>query len=103
MNCSITGDALCCSLRFNNVVIISNESLNLYLWSLTPLHLSATLQLYQLVNEVVGSSEYLCSAGGKFCNHSAEFLMCVGNKGSRLGVILSHMNRILQVCTVHQW
>jgi hypothetical protein len=66
-------------------------------------HLSATLELYQLVNEAVSSSEYLCSAGGKFCNHSAEFLMCVGNKGSRLGVILSHMNRILQVCTVHQW
>ena len=37
---------------------------------------------------------YLCSAGGKFCNHSTEFLVCVGNKISRFDVILSHiMNR----------
>jgi len=43
------------------------------------MHLSATLELYYLVNEIVGSSEYLCSAGGKFCNHSTEFLVCVGN------------------------
>jgi hypothetical protein len=40
---------------------------------------------------VVGSSEYLCSAGGKFCNHSTELLVCVGNKISRFDVILSHM------------
>ena len=26
-------------------------------------------------NEMVGSSEYLCSAGGKFCSHSTEFLV----------------------------
>ena len=44
-----------------------------------------------LVNEIVGSSEYLCSAGGKFCNHSTEFLVCVGNKISRFDVILSHI------------
>jgi hypothetical protein len=43
---------------------------------------------------MVGSSEYLCSAGGKFCNNSTEFLVCVGNKISRLDGILSHiMNR----------
>jgi len=29
----------------------------------------------KLVNEIVGSSEYLCSAGGMFCNHSTEFLL----------------------------
>jgi hypothetical protein len=40
---------------------------------------------------MVGSSEYLCSAGGKFCNHSTELSVCVGNKISRLDVILSHM------------
>jgi len=40
---------------------------------------------------VVGSSEYLCSAGGKFCNHSTEFLVCVGNKINRFYVILSHI------------
>jgi hypothetical protein len=40
---------------------------------------------------MVGSYEYLCSAGGKFCNNSTEFLVCVGNKISRFDVILSHM------------
>jgi hypothetical protein len=33
---------------------------------------------------MVGSSEYLCSAGGKFCSHSTEFLVCVGNRIIRL-------------------
>jgi hypothetical protein len=43
---------------------------------------------------MVGSSEYLCSAGGKFFNHSTKFLLCVGNRISRFDVILSHiMNR----------
>jgi len=42
---------------------------------------------------MVGSSEYLCS-GGKFCSHSTEFLVCVGNRISRFDVILSRiMNR----------
>jgi len=40
---------------------------------------------------MVGSSEYLCSAGGKFCSHSTEFLVCVGNRISRFDVMLSHM------------
>jgi hypothetical protein len=40
---------------------------------------------------MVGSSEYLCSAGGKFCNHSTEFLVRVGNKMNRLYVMLSHI------------
>jgi hypothetical protein len=40
---------------------------------------------------MVGNSEYLCSAGGKFCSHSTEFLVCVGNRIIRLAVILSHM------------
>jgi len=40
------------------------------------MHLSATLELYYLASEMVGSSEYLCSAGGKFCNHFTEFLVC---------------------------
>lgn len=43
---------------------------------------------------MVGNSEYLCSAGGKFCSHSTEFLVCVGNRIGRFDVILSHiMNR----------
>jgi len=43
---------------------------------------------------MVGSSEYLCSAGGKFCSHSTEFLVCVRNRISRFDVILSRiMNR----------
>jgi hypothetical protein len=33
----------------------------------------------------------MCSAGGKFCNHSIKLLVCVGNKISRFDVILSHM------------
>jgi hypothetical protein len=49
---------------------------------------------------MVGSSDYLCSAGGKFCNHSTEFLLCVGNKISRFDVILSHiMNRNIVTLT----
>jgi len=40
---------------------------------------------------MVGSSEYLCSAGGKFCNHSIEFLVCVGNRICRFDEILSQM------------
>jgi hypothetical protein len=54
------------------------------------LHLGATLENV-LVSEIVGSSEYLCSGGGRFCNHSIEFLVCVGNRISRFDVILSHM------------
>jgi hypothetical protein len=49
---------------------------------------------FVLVSEMVDSSEYLCSAGGKFCSHPTEFLVCVGNKTDRFGVILSHtMNK----------
>jgi hypothetical protein len=40
---------------------------------------------------MVGSSEYLCSAGGKFCNHSVEFLVCVENRICRFNVILSQV------------
>jgi hypothetical protein len=40
---------------------------------------------------MVGSTEYLCSAGGKFYNHSPKFLVCVGNKICWFVVILSHM------------
>jgi len=45
INCSMTGDALSCSVRFNHVVIVSYESFKLYLWSLNPVHLSATLEV----------------------------------------------------------
>ena len=54
------------------------------------MHLSDTLEYY-LVNEMVGSSEYLCSAGGKFCSHYTEFLVCVGNRINWFGVILSRI------------
>ena len=57
------------------------------------MHLSATLE-YQLLNEMDGISKYLCSAGGKFCSHSSEFLVCVGNRIYWFDIILSHaMNR----------
>ena len=55
------------------------------------MHFSATLELYQLVSEIVGSSEYPCSVGGKFCNHSTECLVCARNKVSRFDVILSYV------------
>jgi len=43
---------------------------------------------------MVGSSEYLYSAGGKFFSHSTEFLVCAGNRINRFDAILSHiMNR----------
>jgi hypothetical protein len=45
-NCSIMGDAPSCSLMFNHVVIHSNESPGLYIWSLNPMHLSATLDFW---------------------------------------------------------
>ena len=49
---------------------------------------------------MVGSSEYLCSAGGKFCNHSTEFIVCVGNRINRFDVIVSHiMNRYIITLT----
>jgi hypothetical protein len=43
---------------------------------------------------MVGSSEYLCSAGGRFCIHSIEFLVCVGKRICRFVLILSHMMKI---------
>jgi hypothetical protein len=43
---------------------------------------------------MVWSSEYLCSAGGRFCIHSIEFLVCVGNRICRFVVILSHMMKM---------
>ena len=52
------------------------------------------------MSEIVGSSEYLCSAAGKFCDHSTEFRVCVGNKISRFDVILSHvMNKNILMLT----
>ena len=41
--------------------------------------------------QIVGSPEYLCSAGGKFCDHSTGFLVCVRNKISQFDEILSHI------------
>ena len=46
---------LSCRPIVNHVVIVCNESLGLYRWSLNPMHLSATLDL--VVSEMVGSSE----------------------------------------------
>jgi hypothetical protein len=43
---------------------------------------------------MIGSSEYLCSAGGRFCIHSLGFLVCVGNKICRFVLILSHIMKI---------
>jgi hypothetical protein len=43
---------------------------------------------------MVGSSEYLCSAGGRFWIHSIEFLVWVGNKICRFVLILSQIMKI---------
>jgi hypothetical protein len=43
---------------------------------------------------MVGNSEYLCSAGGKFCIHSIEFLVCVGWRIWRFVLILSQIMKI---------
>jgi hypothetical protein len=40
---------------------------------------------------IVGSSEYLCSALDKFCNHLIEFLVWVGKRICRFVLILSQM------------
>lgn len=37
---------------------------------------------------MVGSFQYLCSAGWKFCNHSTDFLVC---RICRFDVFLSQM------------
>jgi hypothetical protein len=58
------------------------------------------VRIVVLVREIVGSSENLCSAGGKICSHSTEFLVCVGNRISRFDVILSHIkNRYIITLT----
>jgi hypothetical protein len=43
---------------------------------------------------MVGSSEYLCSVGGRFCNHSIEFLVWVGNRICRLVLTLSQIMKM---------
>jgi hypothetical protein len=55
------------------------------------LHLSAILDIYLVI---VGSSEYLCSGGGVFCNHSIEFEVCVEKRICRLDLILSQRMKI---------
>jgi hypothetical protein len=40
---------------------------------------------------IFASSEYLCSAGGRFCSHSIEFLVCVEKSTCRLDEILSQI------------
>lgn len=46
ISCSMIGDALSCKPIVNHVDIGSNESPGLYRWSLNPMHLSATLDLF---------------------------------------------------------
>jgi len=56
----MTGDALSCSLRFNHVVIISNGSFKTLFVELKPNALICHVRNYYLVNEIVGSADYLC-------------------------------------------
>jgi hypothetical protein len=46
ISCSIIGDALSSKHIVNHVDIVSNESPGLHRWSLNPMHLSATLDLF---------------------------------------------------------
>jgi len=43
ISCSVMGEAVSCSLRFNHVVIFQIKDTKLCVWSLNPIHLSATL------------------------------------------------------------
>jgi hypothetical protein len=43
---------------------------------------------------MVGSSEYVCSAAGRFCSHSIEFFVSVGNRVCQFVLILSQMIKI---------
>ena len=76
-------EALSCSLMLDHVFIIdSNESFKtLYVeFKSTALtcHAKFYVLYYLLVNEMVSCSEYLCSAGGRFCNRYIEFLVRLG-------------------------
>jgi hypothetical protein len=82
----MTGDALSCSVRFSHAVIFLMKVLKTLFAELKSNALICHVRIV-LVNEIVGISAYLCSAGGKFCNNSTEFLVCVGNKISRFDVI----------------
>jgi len=82
----LRGDALSCSF----VVFTSNESFKTLFVELKSNALICHFRVV-LVSERVGSSEYPCSVGGKFCNNSTEFLVSAGNKSSRFDVILSYM------------
>jgi len=62
INCSVIGDVLSCNLRFNHVIVGA--------------YIQCTRIIF--VSAMVGNSEYLRSTRGKFCNHSTEFLVCVG-------------------------
>ena len=95
INCSLIGDALSCSLRDNHVVLLGyNGSFNTSFVELKSNALICHSELCELVIEMVGSSEYLCSACGKFYNHSTEFLVCMGNKICRFDAILFHMMKM---------
>jgi hypothetical protein len=63
---------------------------------LNPSHQSAKRDgLYFYFSAImVGSSEYLCSAGGVFCSHSTEFFVFVGNRIFRFVLVLSHVMKV---------
>lgn len=92
ISCSIIGDALSCRFMFAHVVI-SKKSLRALCVELKSTALICQNRLIKVDYfsiTIVGNSEYLCSAGGRFCSHSIEFLVCVGKRICRFVLILSH-------------
>jgi hypothetical protein len=56
--------------------------------------LKMVIRLFYFSVMMVGISECLCSAGGRFWIHSIEFLVWIGNKICRFVLILSQIMKI---------
>jgi hypothetical protein len=93
----MTGDALSCRIVFAYVVFVlkNAEALSVELKSTALICQNRFKLLDAYLNvTMVGSSEYLCSAGCRLCSHSTEFLVCVGNRICRFVLILSQIMKM---------
>jgi len=64
---------------FSLLILVSFKTLYVEFKSTAPTcHAKFYVMYYLLVNEMVTCSEYLCSAGGSFCNRYIEFLVRLG-------------------------
>jgi len=83
INCSVLIEAPSRSPILNHVFIIDSNEIFKTLYvefksNAVICHAKFYVLSYLLVKEMVSCSEYLCSAGRSFCNHSTEFLVRVG-------------------------